>query len=241
MTRKGYKQTEEHKQKISQSHMGITKEINPNLARTEEYKRLKSIQAKEFRSEHPEIAERMNENIRKATQLRREGILQHGNKGKKRSEEAKRATGLKMLGNKRGCGHSPSEKARKEIGLKNSKSMSLLWKDPVYAERQMRLQGRKPNKAELFLNSVLQRTFPNNWMYVGNGKFWIDGKNPDFVNINGRKQFIELLGNYWHRNDDPQCRIALFKKFGFDTLIIWEKELKDEKAIIEKIEVFSNA
>ena len=36
---------------------------------------------------------------------------------------------------------------------------------------------------------------------------------------------ITMVRAYWHRNDDPQDRIDHFKRFGFDTLVIWESEL----------------
>ena len=67
----------------------------------------------------------------------------------------------------------------------------------------------------------------------------LSGKIPDFVNVNGKKKLIELYGDYWHRNDNPQDRINLFKKFGWDTLVVWEKELKDEILLKEKILEFN--
>jgi len=62
---------------------------------------------------------------------------------------------------------------------------------------------------------------------------------PDFININGQKKIIELYGDYWHRNDDPQDRIDLFAKYGYQTLIIWEHELKNEVELKDKLQEFS--
>ena len=56
--------------------------------------------------------------------------------------------------------------------------------------------------------------------------------------INGQKKCIELYGNYWHKNDNPQDRIDLFKQFGYDTLIIWEHELKDIEKVKNRIMKF---
>lgn len=61
---------------------------------------------------------------------------------------------------------------------------------------------------------------------------------PDFMNVNGEKQLIELYGDYWHRDDDPQERINIFRGFGFSTLVIWERELRDEPAVVERLKAF---
>lgn len=58
------------------------------------------------------------------------------------------------------------------------------------------------------------------------------------MNVNGQKKLIELYGNYWHKNENPNNRIKHFKKYGFDTLVIWEKELKDINRLNKKLEVF---
>jgi G:T-mismatch repair DNA endonuclease (very short patch repair protein) len=51
----------------------------------------------------------------------------------------------------------------------------------------------------------------------------------------------ELYGDYWHKGQNPQDRIDMFKPFGFDTLVIWEKELKDMGAVTERIQEFHEA
>jgi len=58
------------------------------------------------------------------------------------------------------------------------------------------------------------------------------------MNVNGEKQLIELYGDYWHRDDDPQERINIFRGFGFSTLVIWERELRDEPAVVERLKAF---
>jgi len=92
-----------------------------------------------------------------------------------------------------------------------------------------------PNKVEILLDNLLQDNFPNEWKFVGDGQIIIGGKVPDFININHRKQIIELFGNYWHRNSSPQDRINLFAQYGYATLIIWESELLNPLAVVKKI------
>ena len=95
----------------------------------------------------------------------------------------------------------------------------------------------KPNKLERYFDDILQRKFPSQWKYVGDGQLIIGGKWPDFANINGRKQLIELYGDYWHKGENPQEKIEHFRAFGYETLVIWEHELNDlsEEQIVSKI------
>jgi G:T-mismatch repair DNA endonuclease (very short patch repair protein) len=64
------------------------------------------------------------------------------------------------------------------------------------------------------------------YKYTGDFKFWIDGKNPDFVNCNGEKKLIELFGNYWHKEEDIKTKSDHYGKYGFKTLVIWESDMK---------------
>jgi len=103
---------------------------------------------------------------------------------------------------------------------------------------------RKPTTAELRLTALIE-THKLPYRYVGNGKVWFEGACPDFININGAKGIIELFGDYWHTtkikhwSETEGGRIHHFTKFGFKTLIIWENELKDEKAVVKKIKTFT--
>jgi len=98
--------------------------------------------------------------------------------------------------------------------------------------------GKKPNKLELRFQEFLNRYFPGEWKYVGNGEIWIAGKCPDFWNTNGRKQIIELFGSYFHKPEDEQVRKDHFSKYGYETLVIWESELKDLDSVRSKIQNF---
>lgn len=98
--------------------------------------------------------------------------------------------------------------------------------------------GIKPNKPEKFLLRLLNDLHPGEWKYTGDFSMTINGKCPDFVNCNGQKKIIELFGHYWHRGQNPQERIDVFKPFGYETLVIWEHELKNIENLIEKINAF---
>lgn len=133
---------------------------------------------------------------------------------------------------------SVSEHRRNLVRTNNFKR----WGNIEYRENQIKkwMRGNKikPNKSELQLQSILNELYPNEFKYVGDGEVVIAGKCPDFINVNGKKQIIELYGDYWHRNDNPEDRIQIFEPYGYETLIIWEKELKDVNKVKEKLKRF---
>lgn len=138
---------------------------------------------------------------------------------------------------------------RIEVRNKSSKKMKENWKDIEFQRRMWKSHNGKPNRPEKILINLFQN---NNlpYRYTGDFRFWIEGRNPDFVNVNGQKKVIELFGDYWHdpiRNkklDSAKTEPATFdhyRKYGFDCLIIWEKELKDIPAVLERVRSFDNA
>lgn len=153
-------------------------------------------------------------------------------KGKHFSKKHRLKIGLSHIGFR----HSKTTKR------KHSLSQYALWQNNEYRENQiratLRASHRRPNYKEQHLNSILQKNFQNEWKYVGSGDFILGGKNPDFMNVNGKKLLIELYGDYWHRGQTGTDRISHFKQFGFNTLVVWEKELENENKIIDKIESF---
>jgi len=82
-------------------------------------------------------------------------------------------------------------------------------------------QNRRPNKVESKLNNLLQGRYPNQWKYVGDGQVRIGGLNPDFINIDGKKAVIEVMGYYWHSDEDEERRKEVYNRYGFNCLVIW--------------------
>lgn len=125
----------------------------------------------------------------------------------------------------------------------------LLWQAPEFRDERVRaiiLGARiRPTKPELQLLKLLEANYPNEWTYVGDGQLVIGGLNPDFTNINGKKQVIELYGDYWHDPDifpntlTEEKRIALYQQYGYKCLIIWEHELDKPQEVIKKVVSFA--
>jgi len=109
--------------------------------------------------------------------------------------------------------------------------------------------GNGFNKPERKLYKLLYKLFPNEYKYVGDGKIWINGKNPDFINVNGQKKIIEMFGDYWHSKKVTGLKKKIhrirrqnhFAKYGYKTLIIWERELKNIKQLEIKLRIFHGA
>lgn len=129
---------------------------------------------------------------------------------------------------------------------KMSKRMTTQWQNPEYRAKILKTILKTPNKPEAILNQLT----PEEVRYTGNRAWWcrikllVNGeyvtksKNPDFK-IKGQKKVIELYGDYWHKNDNPDDLINAYKEIGFDCLVIWESEIYNElENTIEKIGQF---
>ena len=122
-----------------------------------------------------------------------------------------------------------------EVKRKKSKA---LWRDPEYIKKVQNGYHCKPNKPESMILDLLESLYPGEWKFTGDFSLIINGKSPDFVNCNGKKLIIELFGDYWHRGEDPKDRAKVFEPFGYDTLVIWESELKDIDAVGLRVKEF---
>ena len=98
-------------------------------------------------------------------------------------------------------------------------------------------EHKKPNKLEQRLIDLINRNGLQ-FRYVGNWELLVGGKCPDFVSVGDKKRLIELFGDYRHTvkaRETAEERAAHFKQFGYETLIVWEHDLRDESRILEKI------
>jgi len=165
------------------------------------------------------------------------------NKGIPHTEEAKR----KMSLANRGRTHSVSLEARGRIATGHKGRQRPPHVREILAEcnrrrmadpahlRKMRIgQGVKPTSIEqCFIDLCTAYNLP--FRYVGNGAVWIERMNPDFINTNGKKQVVEILGSYWHNEEETQSRISRYAGYGFECIPIWDEELKDTSLVLMKL------
>lgn len=151
----------------------------------------------------------------------------------------------KWLGNpfRQGISRIQSLDERKKRGQTIQKiwnNMPIEVKDKRVVKSRL-IAGSRPNNCEKKLQNILNSFFPGEYKYVGDGKVILAGKCPDFINVNGKKKIIEHFGSYWHKGDSGKKRVKLFKQYGYNTLIVREKELKSEEDLKNKLISFHNS
>lgn len=202
----GYKPTEEHKRKCSEALKGRKKPDGFGKAVSDAWK-----------------------NGRKVSIVTREK-LSKASKGKKWTDEHKHYMSELFKG------RPISEEQKKQISetlKKQSKELSergkKLWQDPekvkVMVKKMRWARQQKPNNLEASVMEMLNKYFPDEWQYSGNGGLVLGRCCPDFVRNHGHNQVIEIYGDYWHRGENPQDRVDLFDTYGYKTLVIWENEV----------------
>lgn len=153
-----------------------------------------------------------------------------------------KAIHLRQLGEKqRG---KPGHKHTEEYKKKMSEMARLWWQDPEFLAKVM--QRVIPTKPEKALGMLLNKLYPGQYKYTGDGSFSIKGLIPDFVNVNGQKKVIEMFGDYWHSpkitakdwRATEEGRMKIMGEYGYACLVVWEKELKFPETLIEKIQNF---
>lgn len=255
MPHKNYKQTPEHKAKISASLKTLCNSPNHRKKMSKAYKKAWQGMPQEQKDRHISAQIKGWTPEKKARQS-----IYH--KERCKSLEVRR----KMRAVRLGRGHTPETRARMciiqkklhkspEFIAKLSAGLKKSWQEKSQERKDRCVKAVRlanyacPNKTETYLANLLNSTFPKEWKYVGNGKVIIDGKNPDFININGKKKIIELFGDYWHgklrtgmsNTKVVNARTRAFAKYGFDTLVIWESELKNRDSILAKVAKFTNS
>jgi G:T-mismatch repair DNA endonuclease (very short patch repair protein) len=244
--RRGQHLPEEWRKNISAKQKGriLTEEWKVNISkgkqgkpRSETVRAILSKARKQYHLMHPEIQRGLTEKARKV------------NIGRKRPEQGKLMMGEKNPSKRPEVKKKKSDSLKRyhiehpEVGVKFSEHMKQLLLNENYAKEFFRRLHLKPNKKEQQLGLLLSALCPNEFRYVGDGEVILGGKCPDFININGRKQLVELFGTFWHsekrkghsNEEEERQRIEHFAKFGFKTLIVWENELRAPSLLSEKI------
>ena len=98
------------------------------------------------------------------------------------------------------------------------------------------LRRRTPSGLELkFLHIVKEHSLP--YRYVGNGAFFIEQFNPDFINTNHEKVAIEVYAKF-HKELDGRTeeswkrkRSRVFKKYGWKVIYFEAKEVSEERVL----------
>lgn len=153
---------------------------------------------------------------------------------------------------KRRKNHSDGQKKRfadPKEREKVSSTMKKHFEDPDFVKDFMANRNIKPNKLEQFVDNVLQKHFPDEWKFNGDGSCGVvlNGLIPDFINVNGEKKVIEVFGEAFHNPEKAFMEVtwkrqefgrkAVFAQLGFNCVVLWGEEIKKygEEYIISMI------
>lgn len=160
---------------------------------------------------------------------------------------------------KKGVMPPPWNKGRKNVYTKKSLKLFSRAKKRFFKTEKGKkyLQNWLKNRRKIFaqrptspekkmMRLLKEHNLP--YKYVGDFSVLLGKKNPDFININGQKKVLEIFGEYWHgaRNKNLKYHQTeegtkkAYSKFGFKTLVIWENELNNETAVLEKVKEFDS-
>lgn len=130
---------------------------------------------------------------------------------------------------------------RKQVQRENSERN---WLDPVYRKKVCKRPEMSLPEIK-FASLVQAHSLP--YQFVGNGGLWLGRRNPDFVHLS-ELRLIEIWGDYYHKGQKPEDRVAYFEKFGYQTLVIWASALpmqgsqmikaQKEKAVLDRLFAF---
>ena len=152
---------------------------------------------------------------------------------------------------------SYTEEKRKAVKDRNSESNKEHWDGlskeeygvwyaaKVEGEKRAKLEGKgrlgSPNADEFFLGIYLEKRFPGEWAFNGsyNQGITIGRKVPDFVNINGKKEVVEMFGHHRHPDWHEKAWVEHYAKYGFKCTVVWE-EYTDSDEELDKIFGYSN-
>jgi hypothetical protein len=227
----GKRYSKEKRKKMSEDRLG---EKNPMFGKKHTDKSIKKMSVEKIGEKNNRWGKHHSDKTKKQ--------IGESNTGKKRSDETKQKL------REANIGKTLSEATIKKLlgRIPWNKGKNGLFHHTVETINKI-IKNRKcytPNGEELYLDYLLQNYFPDEWKYVGDGNCIINGLCPDFINVNGKKLIIELFGEYWHEGEKvpykrtEDGRKEIFKQLGYNTLIIWSKELADNGAVVEKIRTF---
>ena len=156
-------------------------------------------------------------------------------KGRKQSQEwiNNRVTARKNNGRK-----WISEEQKKKMSDNSAHNKYWLGKKRVFSEEHIRKCLMRKDKSSLekkFEDICIKNSLP--YKFVGNGEFFIERKNPDFINCNGEKIAVEV---YYRKHKEmfrnglenwKSERQKIFNKYGWRIIYFDEMQVNEDNII----------
>jgi len=108
------------------------------------------------------------------------------------------------------------------------KARKKQWENIEYKEKRLKamfkgLLKRPTSFEQRIIDLISEYNLP--YKYVGDGQIWIVGRNPDFIETNGKKVLIEVYNKFHHPINYEELRTKHFTKYGFKTIFLSEDDL----------------
>lgn len=127
--------------------------------------------------------------------------------------------------------------------------LSRLNRNPEFIQKRIKGLMKRPTEPERKLIEIIQKhSLP--FTYSGDGTIVIGSFTPDFIH-NYEKKVIEVFGRLWHDPERAWVKVpsyqqvngrkAIYRKMGYDCLIIWDDEVIDEELVLQKITGFGGS
>jgi len=172
--------------------------------------------------------------------------------GRKHTEEWKKRISERVKGNKFALGQKHTKewkqqnsilhkgRKRSEITRQRLSEAKLGKKNPMYGKKLTKEQIRKflRRRPMSYLETVTQKVIDKHYLpykFVGNGAFFIENLNPDFINTNSKKIAVEVYSKRqkdFFRDGGTEAwkykRIKVFSKYGWSIIFLEQKDMTEQ-------------
>lgn len=219
---KGVPRPTETRMKISKTRKDRKIKVwNKGIPRTEETKQ--KISAKNKGLKHTdEYRKKMSNRLRgNSNPSKREDV-------KKKLSEANKGQVPWILGK-----HHSDETRKKMSERAKGRVFSDEHRNNIRIARMRQVMPTSKTSIEVKFEEICKK-YNLPFIYVGDGSFWIEDLNPDFIDCNGKKVVIDIFGDYWHSpllnpriksNRTFYGREEVLKKYGWKLIVLWESDL----------------
>jgi len=166
--------------------------------------------------------------------------ISESEEGKIVSKEIRKKISQATIGIKKSIKHRKAMRGKK-LSKRHRRKLREAW-----------IRFKNSDKYEQYIKSILCRQTPSllerkflnivdkyklPYKYVGDGSFFIEKKNPDFININGKKIAVEVYARYYKTRDNrdiekwKEHRSSLFRKYGWSVIYFDETEVNEKNVI----------
>lgn len=216
-------------------------------------KELEDTSKKQSESRRRYLLGRTLEEVENYSKRRSEGWARKSLKemkefGKTRSEAQQKVWAKLTIEERKEIRRNISKGSRKHLAGLSKEAMDKRMRNSFLSDEAVKRSATSnrtsPSMPEWFVGYWVESNHSGDWAYTGDRKSmpllrsrgYTGLKVPDFININGKKIVIEILGGlgYWHTEDEAEQKIKYYKNYGFDCLVLFEEDCYDYKRLETK-------